>query len=226
MSQAESPLVLLGAGGHAKVLQAAARACGRHILGVCDPQLARNGDTSWQGAPVLGDDDALMALDVTRIELLLGIGPLVGTNSRMVLHRRLAQSGFRFARLVHPSAWVADDAILAEGVQVMAGAVIQPGCTIGKHCVVNTGATVDHDCVLGDDVHVAPGATICGGARIGDGAFIAAGAVIGPGIALGSGAVIGAGAVVLDDVSAGSRVFGIWPPRRRPAIGVQERHAH
>jgi len=226
MSQSQSPLVLLGAGGHAKVLSAAARACGRRIVGVCDPQLARSGDVSWQGAPVLGDDNALMSLDATHIELLLGVGPLVGTNSRTLLHRRLAQAGFRFARLVHPAAWVADDVILAEGVQVMAGAVVQPGCSIGKHCVVNTGATVDHDCVLGDDVHIAPGSTVCGGVRVEDGVFIAAGAVIGPGICLGSGSVIGAGAVVLDDVAPGSRMFGIWPPRRRPAAGAEQRHAH
>lgn len=226
MSQPLPPVVLLGAGGHAKVLHAAARACARRIVGICDPQLARNGDASWQGTPVLGDDNALKALDVTGIELLLGVGPLVGTNSRTVLHRRLGQAGFRFAHLVHPTAWVADDVVLAEGVQVMAGAIVQPGCAIGKHCVVNTGATVDHDCVLGDDVHIAPGATVCGGVRIGDGAFIAAGAVIGPGVALGSGVVIGAGVVVLADVGAGSRVLEIWPPRRRPANGAEVGDAH
>lgn len=45
---------------------------------------------------------------------------------------------------------------------VMAGAVINSGAVIGKHCIVNTGAAIDHDCVVGDYVHIAPGAHISG----------------------------------------------------------------
>ena len=51
------PLLMIGAGGHAKVLHALALAAGRVIVGVCDPQLAEKGVTQWRGVPVLRGDD-------------------------------------------------------------------------------------------------------------------------------------------------------------------------
>ena len=87
-------------------------------------------------------------------------------NLRERLYAAWRAKGYDFPALVHPSAWIAPGVILGDGVQVMAGVVIQPGCAIGENSIVNTRAGVDHDCSIGCDVHVAPGATLCGAVTV------------------------------------------------------------
>jgi UDP-perosamine 4-acetyltransferase len=199
---------MVGAGGHAKVLHALALAAGHSIVGVCDPQLAQQGQSHWRGVPVLGGDDALEQFDPATVGLINGIGQLVGSRVRQDIYTRLRSMGFSFPLLVHPAAWVASTARLAQGVQVMAGAVVQPDCSIGENSVVNTSASIDHDCVIGEHVHIAPGATLCGGVRISDGAFIAAGATIIQGVTVGVSVVVGAGATVTRDLDVDQVLLG------------------
>ena len=202
----EIPLVMIGAGGHAKVLHALALALGRRIVGVCDPQLFQQGQSFWRGVPVLGGDDALDKIDSATIGLINGIGQCVRGQTRQVVYTNLRQAGFQFPALVHPAAWVASTAKLAQGVQVMAGAVIQPDCCIGENSIINTGASVDHDCGIGANVHIAPGATVCGGVFVSDRAFVAAGATIIQGLSIGESAIVGAGVVLVRSLGAGQIV--------------------
>ena len=187
------PLVLIGAGGHAKVALALAIAVGRKVVGICDPALARDGVSVWNGIPVLGDDSALSQVDCSTFELINGIGQLVGNSLRRRIFDRFSEAGHHFAVLIHPTAWVAPGVKLAEGVQVMAGAIIQPGVQIGENSVINTRASIDHDCVVGAHVHIAPGATLCGNVELDQNVFIGAGAVLIQGLHVGHDAVVGAG---------------------------------
>lgn len=198
-----APLILIGAGGHARVLQELTQAAGRQILGVCDPQLASQGAATWRGLPVLGGDEALNGIDPAGIGLVNGLGQLVGSKIRRALHERLRTAGFTFPTLVHPAAWVASSAMLADGVQIMAGVIIQPDSRIDSDVIVNTRASIDHDCTIGQHVHIAPGATLCGGVQVGAGAFIGAGAVVTQGVRVGAGAVVGAGVTLTRDLNAG-----------------------
>ena len=103
----------------------------------------------------------------------------VGDNA---IRKRLAEEheDLQFIALVHPRAYVAGPNRIGDGTVVMAGAVIQAGAVIGKHCIINTGATVDHDCVIGDYVHIAPGAHLCGHVEVGEGALVGVGVGIAP----------------------------------------------
>lgn len=198
------PLVLMGAGGHAKVLLALVDAVGRTIVGVCDPALARGASGTWRSLAVLGDDAALARWPCGEVELINGLGQLVGGRARAELFARLTAAGYVFPPLVHPAAWVAPDVLLAPGVQVMAGAIVQPDCRIGANSIVNTGARVDHDCDIGANVHIAPGVTLCGGVSIGEGAFIGSGATLIQGVIVGAAAVVGAGVTVTRALAAGA----------------------
>ncbi len=209
------PVVLLGAGGHGKVLLALLHALGREIRGVCDPQLAGKVE-SWNGVPVLGGDEVLDSLDPHDVGLVNGIGQVVGSSRRAQVFASLKARGFGFPVLVHPSAWVAPDVNLGEGVQVMAGAIVQPGVTIEANSVVNSRASIDHDCIIGPDVHVAPGAVLCGGVRLAAGVFVGAGATIVQGLSIGEKAVVGAGATVVRDLSGGDLIIGS-PARIQPS---------
>lgn len=210
------PLILLGAGGHAKVLLALARAAGLTVRGVCDPALAAQGAGEWNALPVLGGDEALERIDPAAVGLVLGVGQLVGQERRAAMYARLAQKGFTFPPLVHPAAWVAPSVRIAPGVQVMAGAVVQPDCTIGENSIINTRASIDHDCRIGANVHIAPAATLCGGVMVADLAFVGSGATVIQGLSIGEGAVVGAGTTLLQDLPAGSYALGS-PTRFRGA---------
>lgn len=209
MSQVSSlPLILLGAGGHAKVLHELMLASGHTCIGVCDPQLASAGAEQWRGLTVLGGDEALANFAPGSVGLVNGIGQLVGSKLRANFYLRLSQMGFVFPALAHPTAWIAPSASLEDGVQVMVGAVIQADCIIGQNTIINTKSAIDHDCVLGAHVHVAPGAMLCGNVRVECGAFVGAGAVLIPGVRVGEGAVVGAGVTVTRDVAAGLVLLG------------------
>lgn len=210
------PLVMLGAGGHAKVLLSLAQAAGLNVCGVCDPELALQGINQWRGIKVLGGDDALDTLDPATTGLINGIGQLVGSTGRRRIFERLKTKGFRFPVLVHPTAWVDASAELKDGVQVMAGAVIQADATVGSNSIINTGASLDHDCCLGAHVHVAPGATLCGSVRVHDRAFIASGATVIQGLTVGEDAVVGAGAVLVRDLVA--RLILLGPAARNKVV--------
>lgn len=212
------PVILLGAGGHAKVVLDLLRALDRQVLGVCDPRLAAEGVGTWRDLPVLGGDKAVQSFESDSIELANGVGSMPNNGLRRCLHGMFTNRGYQFATLVHPSAMVGSGVTLGAGVQLMAGAIVQADTHIGESTILNTAASVDHDGVIGAHVHIAPGAVLSGQVAIGEGAHIGSGATIIQGISLGVGAVIGAGTVVIRDVPAQHQQTGQPPRRPQPLV--------
>jgi sugar O-acyltransferase (sialic acid O-acetyltransferase NeuD family) len=202
------PVIVLGAGGHAKVVIESLRRLTADIIGIVDVD-AEAGQNGPFGIEIIGNDDAVLRHTAESVALANGIGSLPGINPRWPAYLRHAKKGYAFVTIVHPDAYVAEDVQLSEGVQVMAGAVIQPGVSIGRQTIINTGACIDHDCMVGDGVHIAPGATLSGEVRIGDGAHVSTGATIIQSITVGADAVVAAGAVVIDNVTEGARVASV-----------------
>ena len=200
------PVIVIGGGGHARVVMETLLRNHVSIIGICDPALAPS-STGPFGVPILGDDTALDSHGPSKIELVNGVGSTQSTRSRRQVFDTLGHRGYRFATVVHPSVIMADDVVLEEGAQVMAGAVVQTGVVIGRNAIVNTGARIDHDCRVGDHVHVAPGATLSGGVCIGAGTHIGAAAVIIQSVTVGENCLIGAGTVVLRDLPNDTRII-------------------
>jgi len=209
-------LIIVGAGGHGRVLADALIAAGAGIAGFVDADPALKG-RRVMGFEVLGGDAALEGLDRAEFSLVNGIGSL-GTPdappTRRLAGERLAAAGWRIADVRHPSAIVAPSARLAAGVQLLARAVVQPAAEIGANVIVNTAAIVEHDCVVGAWSHVSIGAILCGGVRIGDGCHIGAGAVIIQGVRLGDSTIVGAGAAIVKDDDGPGPLVGV-PARSR-----------
>ena len=209
-------IVMIGAGGHARVLFESLSARRVNVLGY---RVARTGPATGIMSVLarLGDDSDLMARGSDGIVLVNGVGTTGNPARRRATFEAYRKSGFTFTAVVHPSAVVATDAVLGEGAQVMAGAVLQPGVRIGANAIVNTGAIIDHDTAIGDHVHVASGACLCGGVTVGEAAHIGAGATVIQNIRVNACALVGAGAVVIRDVEARTVVMGI--PARAKADG-------
>jgi UDP-perosamine 4-acetyltransferase len=200
------PVVILGGGGHARVVIDALRCAGHVIAGVIDPKadVAKNlpAGIAW-----LGED--LSKARAAEVQLAIGVGSLdVGAkNPRPRLFNEAKAGGFDILSFRHPSAIVAGDVELGEGAQLMAGAILQPGVRLGVNCIVNSGASLDHDCRIGDHVHIAPGVVLSGAVEIGDGCHLGTGAIVIQNIRISASAMIAAGAIVTRDVPLNARVM-------------------
>ncbi|MAF20246.1 MAG: serine acetyltransferase [Parcubacteria group bacterium] len=203
-------IVILGGGGHAKVLIGLIRTAGIYeISGILDPSLKR--ETMVVDIRVMGGDNLLskqIKEGITRA--CIGVGSVGGNSKRTSLYKTVKEVGFSVPCLIHPQAIVKENEVnISEGVQVMAGAIIQAGSLIMENTIINTGAIVEHDCVIGKHVHICSGAVISGGVVISNSAFIGAGATIIQGIKIGNNSVVAAGAVVINDVGDGVKVKGV-----------------
>jgi UDP-perosamine 4-acetyltransferase len=206
-------IIVLGSGGHAKALIDLLLERGVQILMVTDTDSARWNKTVL-GLPVAGADDTVLAHAPSSVMLVNGVGSVNGESLtlRRRLFERFSAAGYRFAEAVHPSAVVSRHAQLGEGVQIMAGAILQTSAVIGRNSLVNTGASVDHDCVIGEHVHIGPGVTLSGAVWVGDQVHVGVGAVVRQGVRIGARAVIGAGAIVMSDIAEAAILHGAPNP--------------
>jgi len=205
--QADSmqPLILVGSGGHARVLLSALRLQGRRVLGFVDPDKARAGLVD---IPYLGGDEAI-SCDPEQVLLVNGLGSVAHIENRLRVYEFFRRRGFRFLSVIHPDAIIAPEVKLGDGVQIMAGAILQTGCVVEENCIINTGARVDHDCVIHAHAHLAPGAVLSGNVHVGSRSHVGAGATVIQSVHIGSDTIVGAGAVVLSDVPESCTVVGI-----------------
>lgn len=205
-------VIVIGAGGHARVLLDVLERCGVAVAGLTDADAGKHGKL-LAGVRILGGDQVLDKYPPASIMLVNAMGSTESMTLRQKVYERLKSGGYRFLTLVHPSAVVAVDVLLGEGVQVMAGAIIQPGVKIGANSILNTGARVDHDCLIGEHVHLSPGVILSGTVKVGDGTHVGTAAVVVQGLRIGRGCLVAAGAVVTKHVADGKRVAGV-PARR------------
>lgn len=200
-------IVVVGAGGHGKVVVEAIRAGGCfEIVGLIDQRADRAGGVL--DLPLLGDDSLLFRHAIEADCVAIGVGLPRVDGGRAGLFWRVKACQYELPAIVHPSAIVAGAAI-ADGVQIMARAVVQPGAVLDENCIINTAAVVEHDCRVEAHAHIAPGAILGGGVVVGTGALVGIGACVLPGVKIGCGATVGAGAVVVRDVADGVTVAGV-----------------
>lgn len=198
------PVLVIGAGGHAKVVIDSLRASGFTIAGLLDADATPR---QVAGAPVIGDDFHLPRL---RAEGLSHAVVAMGDNAvRERVGASARAAGFTLVNAVHPAATVSPSASMGEGVAVMAGAVVNAETRVGDLAIVNTGACVDHDGDLLPACHIAPRVALAGNVRVGARALVGVGASVIPGVSIGADAVVGAGAAVIGDVAAGTAVAGV-----------------
>jgi sugar O-acyltransferase (sialic acid O-acetyltransferase NeuD family) len=198
-------ILIVGAGGHAKVAVDILMGLGQTIIGYLDDDPDKVGKTMC-GIPVLGTvADRAMYADA---QLFLAIGSnSVRRTVATTLIRRIPSP--EWAAAIHSRAVVASSVIVGNGLMAAANAVINPDTMLGDHVIVNTGATIDHDCIIGDYTHIAPGSHLGGGVQVGAGTLIGIGAIVIPYLKIGTGVVIGAGAVVVEDVPDNVTVVGV-----------------
>lgn len=210
--------VIMGAGGHGRVVADLVRTLGHDVVGYADEDTDKLGIVvDSTGATVVLDQTTVLCCARGEQRWPLAIDAVaLGVGDNTARAQFLAQiPDAMLSTLIHPRSWVSESAQLGPGSIVLAGALINSGANIGGAAIVNSGAIIEHDCALGIAVHISPGATLCGAVSVGARSWVAAAAVIIPGCKVGKGCVVGAGAVVIRDIPDGMTVVG------NPALPIQ-----
>lgn len=129
---------------------------------------------------------------------------------RLSIHQYLKSNGLVPLNIIHSTAFVAYNAEIGEGVQILANSSVCVKVILGKSVIVNTAAIIDHECIIGEGVHIGPGAHLAGLVSVGKNSFIGTGAVILPRIKIGENCIIGAGSVITKDI--GDNIVGYGNP--------------
>lgn len=197
-------LIIIGAGGHGKVVADIALRCGYFDISFVDDHVS----SECMGFPIIGKCDELIGYNDGKTDFIIAVGD-------NATRKHIAEAyDLKWATLIHPSAQIGSNVTIGEGTVVMANAVINACASIGTHCIVNSGAIVEHDNVLSDYVHISPNVSLGGMVQVGSQTHICIGAVVINNINICSNVKVGAGSVIIDSIEEGGTYVGV-PGRKK-----------
>ena len=206
-------ILIYGAGGHAKTVISLLRTLGWEIAGIIDDGVPVGKTVS--GVSVLGGAEMLPGLRADGVDSVVNaVGGIGNYSIRWRIFERLRTLEFSFPTLIHPTAWVEDTVLLADGIQILAQSYVSSESSVGFGTLINAGVIVSHDGKIGRCVNLSPGALLAGEVTVDDFAQIGMGATVNLGVKVGTRARVGNSAVVKGDVPAEGRVYAgaVWPP--------------
>lgn len=192
---------MIGAGGHAKVLADIFSSQGKKIDAVIAPD-RREEEFFFHDILFLNDEEFINSFSPEDTLLINGLGQLPRSKLRETIFKKYKYIGYDFLSIISNNAIISPFASLGEGVQILPGAIVQAGTSIGINSIINSGSIVEHDCRIGDHNHLSPRSTLCGSVVTGINVCIGAGATIIQNIYIGDGAIVGAGSVLTRNLPA------------------------
>lgn len=146
-------LLIIGAGGHGKVVAEIAADCGYKNIAFLD-------DNS---SDAIGRLDDLDKLKDKYEYAFVGIG---NNTFRDQLIEKLEACGYKIPVLVHPTAYISRTARIGQGTVVEPKAIVNAHTVVGAGGIISVGAIVDHDVVIGPCCHINAGAIVKAGATV------------------------------------------------------------
>jgi UDP-perosamine 4-acetyltransferase len=200
-------IVIVGTGGHARVVASLLQNMGGYKIVGCVDRKAPNLREKISGVPVIGTWSQLESIFDRGVPYAaLAIGD---NRTRMKAFLQLKKWGYKLPILIHPTANVEKNASLGEGAQVCMGSIIGTEASVGQGAILNTGSILDHESLLGPFSHVAPGCSIAGRVQIGQGTFVGIGSKINDQIKIGPWTTVGSGSVVIKNIMGGKVAYGV-----------------
>lgn len=183
-------LLILGAGGHGKVVAEVAEAVAQwgEIAFLDD-----RADTNHGTSAVVGKlEDVHLFVD----EYKHGFVAIGNNEQRLELIEQLTYLGYDIPVIIHPRSYVSKYSTIGKGTVILPGAVVNTNTVLGKGCIVNINACIDHDCKIGDGVHISSGAVVRSMVNIGRVSLIGARSCIRAGTSLAEKFILSDGDVV------------------------------
>lgn len=205
-----SKLLLLGAGGHGKVLAETALSSGiyTNITFLDDRYKELGFFYDKHGYSVVGPLSQSLH-PKTPEEYPVAMVSFGLSSLRLKWLDLLSSMGYHIPVLAHPTAWISRSASIGMGTVILAHATVQAGAFVGRGTICNNACSLDHDVYVGEGVHICPGVRIAGHVQIGDRSWIGIGSSVIQQVRIGSDVTVGAGAAVVSDLPDGVTALGV-----------------
>lgn len=192
-------VIIIGAGGHGKVIADIVRKNGDILVGFLDDAYLE--ETEFYGSKIYGKIEKYK--EFADCQFIVAIG------NNTIRKKVATMLDCQWYTAIHPSSQISDSVKVGEGTCVMANAVINADTVIGNHAIINTGSVIEHDCKIGDFCHISPSATVCGVTTIGKNVWIGAGATIKNVLTICDNVTVGMGAIVINDINESGIYVGV-----------------
>ncbi|MBO1308220.1 acetyltransferase [Enterococcus sp. 669A] len=200
----ELSYILIGAGGHAKVIVDILTEEKKKITGFFDDK-----KTEFENLKYLGTTDDLLKEKAGYLHQYRFIIAIGSCSQRKTMYNKLELPDDCYGNAVHPNAYISKNAKIRKGTVVMANVVVNSSANVGKHSILNSSSVIEHDNKLGDFVHVSPGCHLAGEVSVGEGTHIGIGTNCIQQINIGDWCIIGAGSVILKDIPDHTLSYGV-----------------
>lgn len=141
-------LLIIGAGGHGKVVREVAEATGEY---------SRIDFVDDNSSVAIGKMSASEKLRVTYEAAVVAIG---NNPDRRSIQEGLVRLGYSVPVIIHPTAYISPSACLGVGTVVEPRALLNTTARIGEGCIISVGSIVDRDAMIGDYVHINAGVVV------------------------------------------------------------------
>ena len=202
-------IIILGAGGHSKVLIETILACNKNYeIALLDDKFSEKNHSKVLDYPIIGElkkiFDGCFKKKYNKAIVAIGDSKL-----RMKWFKNLIDYGYEVPSFIHPTCYLSQSSSIGRGTVIFARAVVQSNVKFGDGVIINSGSIVEHDGDIGFGTHICPGVTIAGNVKIGNSSWIGIGSTLKENLVIGSNVMVGAGSVVIENVSNNSIVFGV-----------------
>lgn len=206
-------VVIIGAGGHAKVIADIIIKNNDELIGFLDDNVIIDTNVIKNYKAIGKIEDAIRLQQIDKnLKFIIGIG-----NNK--IRKEIANKySLKYYTAIHPSAVFGLNVEIEEGTTVMANAVININSKIGKHCIINTGAIVEHENVIGDYVHLSPSVTTSGNVKVAELVHIGTGSKVRNNINISKECTLGVGTVVVKDINETGVYIGAPARKLRDSI--------
>ncbi len=203
MNSKTKPVIVLGAGGHAKVITEILNQRDIKVLGISVKSKKDFKKTNYKS---FSDDEVISNYSPDQINLVNGVGSLPYDKSRYKISKNFIEKGYSFISITHPSAIISSEARISEGAQILAGSFVGPSSSIGIGTIINSHSSIDHDCEILEYCHLAPGVVCSGNVKIGNFVHISPGVTITNNIEIGNNSIIYPGVTLTKNIPDNSIV--------------------
>ena len=197
-------IIIVGAGGHARVVIDAVRLNKLDIHGIIDINYSEKSERI-NGYPLVGGFDYLDHINPKNYDIVIAIGD---NDKRDKYFSKVVKLGFNLPNIAHPTSILSKYVTIGKGVFINSGVIINSMARIGDNTIINTGAIIEHEVIIGKNCHICPGVKLTGRVHIGRNTFIGIGTSVIDHIMINENVTIGAGSVIINNIDKNLTVAG------------------
>lgn len=192
-------LIIVGAGGHGKVIADNAKINGYTDIYFVDDNIIGE----CMGFSIIGKCCELDSLNDGKTDFIIGIG-------HNETRKAIAETyHVNWVSIIHPSAQISEYVSIGQGTVLMAGVIVNACASIGDHCIINTGSIIEHDNIIENFVHISPNVSLGGTVRICKSTHIGIGTTVSNNIDICGECIVGAGSVVIKNIDKKGIYYGV-----------------